>query len=192
MDLHSRRDLMDSMSKRYPQASKASKTRILDEVCAATGFHRKYAITRINLIETSQPCKTVVHREREKIYGREVLSVVQKVWEEAGYPWSVRLKAILLLWLPAIRKRYALSRAVEAQLVTISPRTEVREAVLGRASVIEGIKPGSLVVDMSSIAPLVSREVSARLADKGVVMLDAPVSGGEPKAIDGSLAIMII
>jgi hypothetical protein len=55
MDLHSRRDLMDSMSKRYHQASGASKTRILDEVCAATGFHRKYAISRINLIETSRP-----------------------------------------------------------------------------------------------------------------------------------------
>ena len=45
MDLDSRRVLMDSMSKRYRQASKVSKTRILDEVCAATGFHRKYAIT---------------------------------------------------------------------------------------------------------------------------------------------------
>ena len=123
MDLHGRRDLMDSMSKRYRQASKASKTRILDEVCAATGFHRKYAITRINLVETNRPSKTVGPREREKVYGREVLVVVQKVWEEAGYPWSVRLKAILLLWLPAIRRRYALTRAVEAQLVRISPRT---------------------------------------------------------------------
>ena len=78
-------------------------------------------------------------------------------------------------------------------VITMLPNSpEVREAVLGRASVIEGIKPGSIVVDMSSIAPLVSGEVSARLADKGVVILDASVSGGEPKAIDGSLAIMII
>jgi hypothetical protein len=52
MDIHSRRELMDSMSKRYRQASKS---RILDEVCAATTLNRKYAITRINLIETSPP-----------------------------------------------------------------------------------------------------------------------------------------
>jgi len=48
---------------------------------------------------------------------------VEKGWEEAGYPWSVRLKAILLLWLPAIRKRFPLTRATEAQLLRISPRT---------------------------------------------------------------------
>jgi len=104
MDLHSRRELMDSMSKRYRQASKVSKTRILNEVCAATGFHRKYAISRINLIETSQPTKPKPPRKRERFYGRETLRLIEKVWEEAGYPWSVRLKAIFELWLPAIQK----------------------------------------------------------------------------------------
>jgi hypothetical protein len=140
---------MDSMSERSRRASKASKKRILDEVCAATGFHRKYAITRINLVETSRPSASAVTRKRDRFYGREVLTVVQKVWEEAGYPWSVRLKAILLLWLPAIRKRYALTRAVEAQLVRISPRTidrvlkdkkrELRRRLYGRT------KPGTLL-----------------------------------------------
>jgi len=123
MDLHSRRALMDSMSERYRRAAKRSKTRILDEVCAATGFHRKYAIGRINLIETCRPSKTIVHRRRKRFYGREVLKVVEEVWKEAGYPWSVRLKAILLLWLPAIRRRFSLTRATEAQLLRISPRT---------------------------------------------------------------------
>ena len=55
----------------------------------------------------------------------------------------------------------------------------------------EGARPGSIVVDMSSIAPLASQEISARLAEKGVTLLDAPVSGGEPKAIEGTLAIMV-
>jgi hypothetical protein len=137
------------MSKRFRQASKASKKRILDEVCVATGFHRKYAITRINLVETSRPSAFAVTRKRDRLYGREVLAVVQKVWEEAGYPWSVRLKAILLLWLPAIWKRYALTRTVEAQLVRISPRTidrvlkdkkrELRRRLYGRT------KPGTLL-----------------------------------------------
>jgi 2-hydroxy-3-oxopropionate reductase len=77
-------------------------------------------------------------------------------------------------------------------VITMLPNSpEVKEAVLGRNGVIEGVGRGSIVVDMSSIAPLASRDVSARLAEKGVVMLDAPVSGGEPKAIDGTLAIMI-
>ena len=149
MDVHSRRDFMDSISERYRKASKASKTRILDEVCAATEFHRKYAIARINLVETSRPSAAAVTRKREKLYGREVLAVVEKVWEEAGYPWSVRLKAILVLWLPAIRKRYGLTRALEAQLVRISPRTidralkgkkrELRRRLYGRT------KPGTLL-----------------------------------------------
>jgi 2-hydroxy-3-oxopropionate reductase len=63
--------------------------------------------------------------------------------------------------------------------------------VLGPDGIIEGCHDGLVYVDMSSIAPLVSREVAEALAAKGVVMLDAPVSGGEPKAIDGTLSIMV-
>jgi 2-hydroxy-3-oxopropionate reductase len=76
-------------------------------------------------------------------------------------------------------------------VITMLPNSpHVKEAVLGKNGVIEGAKPGSVLVDMSSIAPLASREVAAELARKGIEMLDAPVSGGEPKAIDGTLAIM--
>jgi 2-hydroxy-3-oxopropionate reductase len=67
----------------------------------------------------------------------------------------------------------------------------VKEAVLGKNGIIEGAKRGALVIDMSSIAPLVAREVGAELAKKGIRMLDAPVSGGEPKAKDGTLSIMV-
>lgn len=56
---------------------------------------------------------------------------------------------------------------------------------------IEGAKPGCVVVDMSSIAPLASQEIAGRLAEKGIHMLDAPVSGGEPKAIEGTLSVMV-
>jgi 2-hydroxy-3-oxopropionate reductase len=77
-------------------------------------------------------------------------------------------------------------------IITMLPNSpHVKQAVLGKNGVIEGAKPGSVLVDMSSIAPLVSREVAAALAGKGIEMLDAPVSGGEPKAIDGTLAIMV-
>lgn len=77
-------------------------------------------------------------------------------------------------------------------VITMLPNSpQVREAVLGKDGVLEGAKPGTILVDMSSIAPLASKEISEKAAEKGVVMLDAPVSGGEPKAIDGTLSIMV-
>jgi len=77
-------------------------------------------------------------------------------------------------------------------IITMLPNSpQVREVVLGENGVIEGAAKGSIVVDMSSIAPLASREIAAELAEKGVRMLDAPVSGGEPKAIEGTLSVMV-
>ncbi|MDR3138734.1 MAG: 2-hydroxy-3-oxopropionate reductase [Treponema sp.] len=76
-------------------------------------------------------------------------------------------------------------------IITMLPNSpHVKEAVLGPEGVIEGVKSGAVLVDMSSIAPAVSREVGAALKERGVSFLDAPVSGGEPKAVDGTLAIM--
>jgi len=86
-------------------------------------------------------------------------------------------------------------REVAAQsdiIITMLPNSpQVKQVVLGKNGVIEGAKAGAIVADMSSIAPLVSREVHDALAEKGVRMLDAPVSGGQPKAVDGTLSIMV-
>ena len=68
---------------------------------------------------------------------------------------------------------------------------EVEEVVLGPGGILAGSKPGSLIADMSSISPLVSQKLAAACAAKSVDFIDAPVSGGEPKAIDGTLAIMV-
>ncbi|HUK19251.1 MAG TPA: 2-hydroxy-3-oxopropionate reductase [Bryobacteraceae bacterium] len=68
---------------------------------------------------------------------------------------------------------------------------EVEQAILGPGGALEGARPGTTLVDMSSISPLVAQKVGAACASKGVAFLDAPVSGGEPKAIDGTLAIMV-
>src|SRR5258706_14968358 len=77
-------------------------------------------------------------------------------------------------------------------IITMLPDgPDVETAVLGPGGVLEGTKPGSIVVDMSSISPMVSQKVGAACAAKGIGFLDAPVSGGEPKAIDGTLAIMV-
>jgi 2-hydroxy-3-oxopropionate reductase len=77
-------------------------------------------------------------------------------------------------------------------VITMLPNSpDVKEAVLGRNGVLEGAKPGAILIDMSSIAPAAAREIAAHATEKGVAMLDAPVSGGEPKAIQGTLAIMV-
>ncbi len=77
-------------------------------------------------------------------------------------------------------------------IVTMLPDgPDVEKAVLGPAGILEGARPGSTLVDMSSINPLVSKTVGAACAKNGVEFLDAPVSGGEPKAVDGTLAIMV-
>ncbi len=77
-------------------------------------------------------------------------------------------------------------------IITMLPDgPDVEAAVLGENGVADGIKQGAILIDMSSIAPAVSQKVSAELEKKGAEMLDAPVSGGEPKAIDGTLAIMV-
>ena len=77
-------------------------------------------------------------------------------------------------------------------VVTMLPNSpHVKAAVLGENGVLEGAKPGLILIDMSSIAPLAAQEIAKAVAAKGVQMLDAPVSGGEPKAIDGTLSIMV-
>ena len=75
-------------------------------------------------------------------------------------------------------------------IITMLPNSpQVKEAIIGPGGVIEGLKKGAIVVDMSSIDPDVSREVGAALEAKKTAFLDAPVSGGEPKAIEGTLSI---
>ncbi len=77
-------------------------------------------------------------------------------------------------------------------VITMLPNSpHVKEAVCGEKGILEGAKKGQIIVDMSSIAPLVSRELGALLAEKGAEMLDAPVSGGQEKAEKGTLAIMV-
>lgn len=79
----------------------------------------------------------------------------------------------------------------EAVITMLPNSPHVKAAVLGENGVLAGAKPGLILIDMSSIAPLAAQEVAASVAKQGVEMLDAPVSGGEPKAIDGSLSIMV-
>ncbi len=77
-------------------------------------------------------------------------------------------------------------------VVTMLPNSpHVKTVALGENGLKDGAQEGSILIDMSSIAPLASKEIAAGLAEAGMDMLDAPVSGGEPKAIDGTIAIMV-
>ena len=78
------------------------------------------------------------------------------------------------------------------RIITMLPDSaDSEEAILGPDGVLEGARASSIVIDMSSIAPLVSQRIAARCAKQGVELLDAPVSGGEAGAISATLAIMV-
>jgi len=77
-------------------------------------------------------------------------------------------------------------------IITMLPDSpQVREVILGPSGVLEGARPGSIIVDMSSIAPGTSQEVGEEARKRRVRMLDAPVSGGQPGAVAATLSIMV-
>ena len=77
-------------------------------------------------------------------------------------------------------------------VITMLPNSpNVKQVALGENGLIEGAHEGLVYIDMSSIAPAASQEVYKVLIEKGVDMIDAPVSGGEPKAIDGTISVMV-
>jgi len=107
---------------RYRQAGRKDKKTILSEFCANTGYNRKYAIRLLNRARPEKRPKTP--RRRGASYGRETLEVLTKVWEAAGYPWSVRRKALLPGWMRWIRKRFGLRPEVEKELLKIQCATD--------------------------------------------------------------------
>lgn len=123
MSHRSRWEYFRAIYARYRQADRKLKRVILNEFCANTRYNRKYAIRLLNGPPPSrfQP-QRARRRARSPSYGPVVLSVLQAVWEAAGYPWSVRLKGLLPLWMPWVRKRLRVSAEVEQQLLAISAR----------------------------------------------------------------------
>ncbi len=105
----------------YRKAGREAKQVMLNEFCLNTGYHRKYAI---RLLNGPRPGKQAERRlgGRRPQYGRQTLSLLAAIWEAAGYPWSVRLKALLPSWMPWIGKHYGLSRELEKQRLGISAR----------------------------------------------------------------------
>jgi 2-hydroxy-3-oxopropionate reductase len=83
------------------------------------------------------------------------------------------------------------AQGAEVIITMVADSPEVEQIILGPQGVLESVKAGSVVIDMSSISPVVTKKIAAELARKGAAMLDAPVSGGEIGAVQGTLSIMV-
>ena len=135
------------MHPRYRQASRSARTPLLTEFCRVTGYHRKYAL---RLLNGPPPSRTrPPRRRRAPTYGPRVIQVLAAIWTAAGYPWSVRLKALLPLWLPWARQRFRLTPALERQLLALSPR-QMDRRLRDRKRQLKGrrygrTKPGTLL-----------------------------------------------
>ena len=116
---------------------------------------------------------------------------------QAGYPLVVYnrtvSKAQELVELGARQVSFPKEVSDNAKIIItiVSDSPEVESVILGEHGVIEGVRQGSVVVDMSSISPITTQRVATELSRRGVAMLDAPVSGGEVGAIQGKLSIMV-
>lgn len=149
MSQTSKHEYFRIMHARYHRTrSDAEKSQLLDEFCEVYQCHRKHAIRKLN-----RPLPTRLKKPRRKArgttYDAKVIGVLKAVWEAAGYPWSVRLKALLPLWMIWIRIRFALTPNQEGQLLAISARQidrrlqphklELKRHMYGRT------KPGTLL-----------------------------------------------
>ena len=142
-----RREYLRAIHARYQRSKPEAKGKILDEFCSVCDYHRKYAI---RLLSRPRPeARSGPRRSRGPSYGRPVIEVLARIWAAAGYPWSVRLKALLPVWLPWLRKRMAISAETERKLLLISARqidrrllprkSDLRRRMYGRT------KPGTLL-----------------------------------------------
>ncbi|MBW7860028.1 MAG: 2-hydroxy-3-oxopropionate reductase [Rhodocyclaceae bacterium] len=108
--------------------------------------------------------------------------------------WSRRresMEPLLAAGAQACANAAELAGNVEVVISMVADAPDVERVALGPDGVADGARPGLIFVDMSTIAPAAAQSISARLAERGVTMLDAPVSGGEVGAIDGTLTIMV-
>jgi hypothetical protein len=111
------------MQQRYERADRAGRTRLLDEMATMTGRHRKSLIRRLGRVAKAEPGQTKKRRLGRPVrYGPRVVSGLVVIWKAAGYPWSVRLRALLPGWLPWAARHLALSAETEARLRTMSAR----------------------------------------------------------------------
>jgi len=121
MKLRFKMEYLKKIYPRYHKATKREKKQILDEYCLNCGYNRKYAIRLLNGLPPED--RHNHKRKRNYLYFHQTISILEAIWESANYPWSVRLKAALPLWLPWVRQRFQITPEIEKQLLSISPAT---------------------------------------------------------------------
>ena len=147
MGPQARQEYLAQLRDRYQRASRPEKGRVLTEAVTVTGYHRKAIIRAWQ--------RPAVRRARGPRPGRPtrydaaVVRVLRAIWVAAGYPWSLRLKALLPQWLPWARQRFAVTPATDTKLCAISARQmdrllapdkrTIRRRLYGRT------KPGTLL-----------------------------------------------
>jgi len=116
---------------------------------------------------------------------------------KAGYPLAVyarrpdMIQPLVNMGAVACENPQAVAAQSDIIFTIVSDTPDVEQVILGEKGVIYGAQAGSVVIDMSTISPSATRRMAESLARKGIQMLDAPVSGGEQGAIDGTLSIMV-
>lgn len=123
------------------------------------------------------------------VMGRPMALHLQRAGHDL-HVWARRPASVAGLPATVCQTPAELGRQCEAVFTIITSSADVEHVALGPDGLIEGMAPGSVLVDCSTIAPEAARHIAARLGEKGIAMLDAPVSGGAQGAIDATLAIM--
>ena len=123
------------------------------------------------------------------VMGRPMALHLQRAGHDL-HVWARRPASVAGLPATVCQTPAELGRQCEVVFTIITSSADVEHVALGPDGLIEGMAPGSVLVDCSTIAPEAARHIATRLGEKGIAMLDAPVSGGAQGAIDATLAIM--
>jgi hypothetical protein len=181
-----RRQFLASVHRRYRRAGRRDRARLLDQFCEDSGYHRKYAIRLLN----GPPPDPAPRKRRPRgvFYGKKVVQVLIEIWTASGYPWSVRLKALLPTWLPRLRDRHGLTPKIEAQILKISARQidrrlkdhkrKAKKRLYGRT------KPGTLLKHQ---IPIKTEHWDVKTPGFGEVDLVSPSVDTSNPAISGRL-----
>ena len=115
--------------------------------------------------------------------------------QKAGYELAFYARNARSLTPFAGQKNYdsprSLGEACDVVVLNVSDTPDVEQITIGMGGLIEGMQAGGIVIDMSTIAPDSVRQIAGKLGERGIAFLDAPVSGGEKGAIDGTLTVMV-
>ena len=144
------------------------------------------------------PISTVVHLKRIGFIGLGLMgSGMSMNILKAGFPLTVwnrttsRTEILARAGANVVKSPKEVAENCDIVIDIVTDSKDVEEVLFGPNGVINGVKPGTIVIDMSTISPIKTREMAFRFRERGIKMLDAPVSGGDVGARNGTLSIMV-